>query len=345
MVSLWKKIDPVPVLKMLAACMLASLLAACSLLPAEEPPLAPPLVEPVKQNIVTVEVRRGTLEQTVRGSGVLEPYDLRYHSFKAGGGRIKEVFVRRGQEVKAGDPLVQLELEGLDLELKYKALNLEKAKLELEQAKANMNPDEMRVKLIQLDIAQAEYDLVKERLDNKLLKAERDGVVTFVTNKEPPDMVNAYETLVVVADTSKLHVILTKNDSNWASAVKVGMDAVLAWRGQTFAGKVVQTPGSAPSTDDTRLLELYARSVYIEPETLPEGVNMGDVVDVTIVTDRRENTLVIPANALRTFASRNYVQVMDGERVFEADVEIGIRTASELEILSGVEEGQQIILR
>lgn len=345
MVLLWKKADRNLALKGPAVLLLAALLPACSLLPAEEPPLAPPLVEPVRQNIVTVEVRRGTLEQTVRGSGVLEPYELRYHSFRGEGGRIKEVFVRAGDEVRSGDPLVQLELERLDLELKYKALNLEKAKLELEKARETMDPDEIRLKMIEVDIAQTEYDMVKERLANKLLTAERDGVVTFVTDKEPPDAVDPYEPLVVVADTRKLRVVLTKNDSNWANAVKVGMDASLVWRGQAFSGEVVQTPGTAPATDDSRLLELYARSVYIDPEELPEGAKMGDVVDVTIVTDRRENTLVIPANALRTFASRNYVQVMDGERVYEADVEIGIRTASELEILAGVEEGQQIILR
>lgn len=342
---MWKKADPVVLLRILAACAVLLALPGCSLFPAEEEPLAPPLLEPVKQNIVTVEVKRGMMEQTVRGSGVLEPYELRYHSFKAGGGRISEVFVRAGDEVKAGDPLVQLEVEGLDLELKHKALNLEKAKLELEEAKASMNPDEMRVKLIQLDIAQTEYDMIKERLDDKLLVADMDGVVTYVTSKEPPDHVDAYENLVVVANGDKLRVIFTKTESNWASAIRVGMEAALTWKGETFSGEVVQTPSSAPSTDDDRLRDLFSRSVYIEIDELPEGAEMGDVVDVRVVTDRRENTLIIPANALRNFANRNYVQILDGERVYEADVEIGIRSAAEVEILAGIEEGQQIILR
>lgn len=342
---MWKKTDKGILIRTLVVCTALLLASGCSLLPPEEEPLAPPLVEPVKQNIVTVEVKRGTLEQSVRGSGMLEPFDISYHSFKSGGGRIAEIFVRAGDEVKKGDPLMQLEVEGLDLELKYKLLNLEKAKVELDAAKRSMNEDEMRLKLIQFDIAQTEYDKTKERLDGKLLVADMDGVVTFVTTKQPSDMVNAYENLVVVANPEKLRVILTKSDSNWASGIKLGMDAFLAVRNQSFMGKVVQTPGSAPSTEDVRLMELYARSVYVEPDELPEGSKIGDVVDVRIVTDRRENTLIIPSNALRSFGSRNYVQVMDGERVFEADVEIGIRTASEVEILAGIEEGQQIVLR
>lgn len=340
-----KNIDKPIVVRAAVVCALIAMLTGCALLPTEEPPLAPPLVEPVKQNIVTVEVKRGTLEQLVRGSGVLEPYEMSYHSFKTGGGRIAGVHVRAGDEVAKGDLLVELEVEGLDLDLKYKALNLEKAKMELEAAKAAMNPDEMRVKLIQLDIAQTEYDTTKERLDDKQLLADRDGLVTFVTNKQPPDFVNAHENIVVVADPVKLQIIVTKTENNWASGVKVGMEANLVWKGQTFTGKVVQTPSSAPSTDDDRLRETYARSVYIEADEWPDGVEMGDIVDVRIVTDRRENALIIPSNALRSFANRDYVQVMDGERVFEADVEIGIRSAAEIEILAGVEEGQQIILR
>lgn len=342
---MWKNIDKSIFIRVAIVGALIAMLSGCALLPTEDEPLAPPLVEPVKQNIVTVEVKRGTLEQLVRGSGVLEPYELTYHSFKAGGGRIAAVHVRAGHEVAKGDLLVELEVEGLDLELKHKALNLEKAKLELEESKASMNPDEMRVKMIQLDIAQTEYDMTKQKLEDKQLVADRDGVVTFVTTKEPPDHVNPHENVVVVANTDKLQVIVTKSENNWASGVKLGMEATMTWKGETLTGKVVQTPGSAPSTDDDRLRELYARSVYIEVDDLPDGVEMGDIVDVRIVTDRRENALLIPSNALRNFANRNYVQVMEGERVFEADVEVGIRSAAEVEILAGIEEGQLIILR
>lgn len=223
---MWKNIDKSITIRSVVVLTIIVMLSGCALLPTEEPPLAPPLVEPVKQNIVTVEVKRGTLEQVVRGSGSLEPYELSYHSFKSGGGRIAAIHVRAGQEVKRGDLLVELEVEGLDLELKYKALNLEKAKQDLEAAKASMNPDEMRVKLIQLDIAQTEYDMTRQKLDDKRLVADRDGVVTFITNKEPPDFVNAHENIVVVADADKLQIIVTKSENNWASGIKVGMEEI-----------------------------------------------------------------------------------------------------------------------
>jgi hypothetical protein len=42
--------------------------------------------------------------------------------------------------------------------------------------------------------------------------------------------------------------------------------------------------------------------------------------------------------------NRYYVQVADGDRRKEVDVEVGLMTATDVEIVKGVEEGQQVIL-
>jgi hypothetical protein len=41
---------------------------------------------------------------------------------------------------------------------------------------------------------------------------------------------------------------------------------------------------------------------------------------------------------------RSYVQIADGERKKEVDVEVGLTTPTEVEIVKGLEEGQQVIL-
>src|SRR4051812_44505077 len=90
--------------------------SGCSLLPQEDAPLAPPLVKPVKQNFTTVTAKLGTIEQSVKGYADLDPYIEKYHQFRDSGGRVKEILVRTGDEVKIGDSLLQLEVEGLDME-------------------------------------------------------------------------------------------------------------------------------------------------------------------------------------------------------------------------------------
>lgn len=319
--------------------------SGCSLLPTEDDTLAPPLVKPVKQNFVTVEVKKASIEETIKGVAVLQPYSMAYHQFKDNGGRVQEVFVRAGMTVKVGDPLIQLEVEGLDMDIKYRTLDMEKAKLALDEARLSRNEDVMKIKMLEYDIAKTNYDRTLEKLYSRRLTAEMDGVVTFVANVQPPDMVKAYETLISVADTRKLRLVMEKSDIVALQSAVVGMDAEVTWKGNKLKAKVTQTPSSAPPTDDPVLRDKYNKSIYLELEEVPEEAKMGETMDIKIITKKKDETLVIPTQALRTFMSRNYVQILDGERISEADVELGIKTTTEIEILAGIQEGQQLILR
>lgn len=316
----------------------------CSLLPREEPSLAPPLVQPVKQNYTTVEVKRGTIQRDVKGIALLEATDIAYHQFKEGGGRVKEVFVKAGDTVRKGDVLVQLELEGLDLDFKFRQLELEKAKLALEQAKGPDNEQLLRIRLMELDIAETQLELVRKKLNSKQIVAEADGQVIFVADVKPPDYIEPYRVLVSVADPHKLRLSYERSSTGSMNDVEVGMTAEATWKGNKFNATVTQTPNSAPLTDDQMLREKYARTLYLELQEVPAEAKLGEMVDIRIVTRESKDTLIIPKNALRSFQQRNYVQVLDGERLSELDVEVGIEAALEVEILAGVEEGQRIVL-
>lgn len=320
-------------------------LSGCSLLPMQEEPLAPPLVKPVKQNYTTVEAEKGTIVSSVKGLAIFEPLNVVYHQFKDEGGKVKEVLVKAGDIVKKGDPLLQLEVEGLDVDIKYKLLDVEKAKLALEIAKQDRNEAQMKLKLLELDIAQIQYDRTRSKLQSRQLTAEMDGQVIFVADVKPPDFVEAYQVLVTVADVNDLRVAYESGGTNLElSNVTVGMKAEVKLEEKIYNAVVTQTPSSAPLSLDPRLKERYAKLLLMELEKMPENVDIGDFADITIVTKKKENVLLLPARALRSFLGRNYVQILDGERISELDVEIGIKTVTEVEIMNGLEEGQQIIL-
>ncbi|MNE85837.1 macrolide transporter subunit MacA [compost metagenome] len=72
----------------------------------------------------------------------------------------------------------------------------------------------------------------------------------------------------------------------------------------------------------------------------------GRPLSATIVTQRKENAVLIPISALRSVGSRTYVQIVeaDGSKR-EADVEVGLQTSTELEILNGLTPGQKVVGR
>jgi multidrug efflux pump subunit AcrA (membrane-fusion protein) len=321
------------------------ILSGCSLLPKEEEPLAPPLVKPVKQNFTTVEVKNGTIVSSVKGLAIFEPVQVIYHQFKDNGGKVKEVLVKAGDIVKKGDPLIQLEMEGLDLDIKYKQLELEKVKLALETARMEKNEGQIKLKLLELDIAQVQYNRTLSKLQSRQLNAEMDGQVIFVTDAKPPEYIEPYQVLVSVADTTKLRLAYEGGATDLQlSNVTVGMEAEVNLNGEILKAVVTQTPASAPYTQDPAMRERYARLLYLELDHVPESIEIGQFADINIITKKKENVLILSAQGMRSFLGRNFVQILDGERISEVDVEIGIKTVTEVEIMNGLEEGQQVIL-
>ncbi|WP_239618512.1 efflux RND transporter periplasmic adaptor subunit [Cohnella mopanensis] len=320
-------------------------LAGCSLMPKEEEALKPPLVKPPQENYSTVNVEKGTIMKTISGSGTFESVSTDISQFTGKGGRIDKILVRAGDEVKKGDVLVQLILDGLDIELKEQQLALEKAKFAFRQA---INGDEqvLSIAKLQYEVEQLKYDRLSKQFKSKQLVAGIDGEVVFTEALDEGDIVEAYQTLVVVADPTKLRVTLRVDTATDLGEVEVGMQASVRLNGEEMMGKVVQTPSSSPETLNQQLAEKYAKTLYIELPTLPKDAKIGSMPSVKIITRQRDNVLIIPRNGLRTYFGRNFVRVLDDDkRLREIDVEPGLTGSTEVEIVKGLTEGQLVVLQ
>ncbi|WP_164472574.1 efflux RND transporter periplasmic adaptor subunit [Cohnella candidum] len=328
----------------LAAAALAAALSGCSLLPKEESALKPPLVKPAQENYRTVKVEKGTIVKQISGVGSLESVSTDVAQFTGQGGRIQNIPVKSGDMVKKGDVLVQLVMDGLDLQLKEQELALERAKLAYKQAAGNS--DQLRIASLQKEIEQIKYDRLKQQLNSKQLVSNIDGQVVFVESLKEGDFVEPYQTLVTVADPTKLRVSMRVENSADIKDAEVGMAAEITLGETTLQGKVVQTPSSAPQTLNKDLAEKYGKTLYIELPKLPDNAEIGTSVDVKIVTQKKDNVLQIPKSGLRAYLGRTFVRVLEeGKRIREIDVEQGISTPTAVEIVSGLEEGQDVILQ
>lgn len=321
----------------------AFIVSGCALLPQEEEPLAPPLVEPAQQKIELAEVVRKDIKQTIEGTAVFEPVKLVYQQFREGGGRVEEIFVNAGDYVNEGDPLIRLSLDDIDLTLKQRQLEVEKLKIELQNALQKRDEDEIRIKKLELDIANIKLADAQAAYDSRHLYANMSGEVVYLADIEPGDSVKEWVPLVNIADPSAMRLFYSGNRNLYQ--VEVGMKVDVTYNGQTFEGTVVQTPSTAPTVTDEILKRQYDERIYIELEQIPENAQFGDYADIYIVLKERKDTLVIPSRALRTYMGREYVQILDGESRKELDVETGIKTSTEVEILQGLEEGQMVILQ
>jgi HlyD family secretion protein len=128
-----------------------------------------------------------------------------------------------------------------------------------------------------------------------------------------------------------------------APAVQVGMKARIsldAFPGRFFAGHVSRI---APYVLE---IEKQARTVEIEVDFV-EAEDCAELLpgysaDAEIILDSRENTLRVPTEAI--LQGSRVLVVAEDRLLVERHVEIGLSNWKFTEILSGLEEGEQVVL-
>ncbi|MCZ8515909.1 HlyD family efflux transporter periplasmic adaptor subunit [Paenibacillus filicis] len=324
----------------------ALLLPGCGLLPKEEEALKPPLVKPVKENFELYEVKRGTISKQVSGVGTFASDRLQYLYFSDSGGRLASMNVSLGSAVKEGDVIAEIDTGDLQSRIRQQQIALEKSQIILEQTKDEKRGDAMAIRLKVLDAEKEQVALDQLRLqqDKSKLISTVNGIVTYIDPIKQGDLVVAYKQLVTVSDPKTMKLVYEFGNINDLTGIQIGMEVDVKFKNKPLKGKVVQIPSTAPQSDVKAIADKNAKSVVISVTDLPPEVTIGNNADITIVTEKRENVLVIPKVGLRSYLGRDYVQVLEGESRKEIDVEKGIVSATEVEIRKGLKEGQKVIL-
>jgi RND family efflux transporter MFP subunit len=111
-----------------------------------------------------------------------------------------------------------------------------------------------------------------------------------------------------------------------------------AWEEESFDGRVLRL---APTLDPvTRTLRAEVSVNNRESRLRP-----GMFVEVTMIAERREDVPVIPREALAERGGRKVVFVLRGQKVNRREVVAGLGDDEIVEIRSGVEAGERIVVR
>lgn len=331
---------------MLAAICL-TLLAGCSLLPQEEEQEKLPDIRiPKISQKPEYPVKRSTLELKVSGSGKLMSEREENLLFTEDNFRVVDVFVKAGDQVKKGQVLAVLDTGDTENQIRRKKIELEKAELDLRETELGLREawhESSEVNTVQLKKQQLDYGLLKDeladlqgKLKGSKLIAPFDGtIVTFTAEKG--DISKSYEKVGQIADVSSL-VVAVQFAASDLSSIAAGMETMVSINtAGDHTGKVGRLPvGTEPDTLDSYTL--------VELPKLPGGVARGTPLSASVIVERKENVLTIPVAALRKQNSRTYVLVSNPDRSKgEVDVEVGIQTSTDVEIIKGLEEGQKVV--
>jgi len=316
-----------------------SAFAGCGLFPREEKVLAPPLLTPPEVSYDVVEVKRGSIEDRVTASGTFTPAEQQNLFFRYRGGRIRTLYVHLGDELKPGALVADLDTGSLENRIAQLKILLRKTEINVERLGA-LNRDRYERELAGLDVELARLQLEDSQaeLEQSRLYTPIAGVVVYLTQVKEGDTVDAYRTVAQVADPRRLQLIY-KGDN--ASDFRVGMKVSVRYRDRAFTGEVVMAPGTTPPDAPEDL----KNAVIVRLPQLPADIGRGDSATISVVLARGDNVIVLPRDLVHQYLGRNFVQVMENGVKTERTIELGLQTATEVEIVKGLSPGEQVVSR
>ena len=204
-----------------------------------------------------------------------------------------------------------------------------------------------RIPSAELQQALYTYDEAKTSLDNALtdqenltVKAPIDGVVTAVNASVGQYLEKSSSTSAAIAmqSNSEFNVVASVDELD-IPKIQVGQSVnveIDAFPNQTFTGKVTKISGVGTVSGG---VATYSVTVAVDKA---EGLMDGMTASINIVTTDIKDALLVPVEAVSTSNNQNYVTLANGST---SSVTIGASNDTYVQILTGVEEGDQVQIK
>ena len=250
--------------------------------------------------------------------------------------RIEKIYADVGDVVRKGQVLVRLDASNLR-QLKFQIDNLQ---LEFNRTSAlyeagGASKTEYDNAKLQLDLLQTQY---RQLAQNTQLVAPISGVVT-ARNYDDGDMYSA-QPVLTIEQTNPVKLIINVSETRYKEMSKgMSVDITLdAYDDEVFTGKVTTVYPTVDATTHTFPVEITINNQA-------QKVRPGMFARVTVNYGDQQHVVVPDAAVVKQIgAGDRYVYVFKDGKVSYNKVEIGRHIDTTYEILSGVNEGDQVVI-
>ena len=303
----------------------------------------------------TVEVTRGDIVKTVLADGSLGMPNKAYLSFGATG-TVTEVLVDEGNNVTKDQVLARLDAPSLESSVEMAELQVEiaeegvkAARAQYEKAQDLPGADEDAAKAswetakLNLEIAELSLESAELNLEKAVIVAPFDGVVADISITEGKEISTATlaTPAISLVDTSEIEMRGFIDEIDIAM-VQLGQEANIlldALPDEEVKGSVVFI---SPVGTIRAGVVSYGTTITLENPVAELRDGMSATAEVII--ERRDDVLVIPNRAIwGTLANPKAVVLVDGQQE-EREITLGLTDGINTEVLSGLEEGEEVIL-
>ena len=328
-----------------------------------------------KGNFVTVDIKRGDLEQVVSATGEISPLNTVSVGSQVSG-TIQEIYADFNTQVKQGDILLEIEPSVLEASVAEAKASLDAAvsqrnyaKNEYERnkslyadgfiARAEMEQSQTQYEQAESSVirAKSQYDKAVTNLGYATITSPVDGTVisrkvdkgqTVAASFQTPDLFEIAEDLTKM----QIETAVSEADIGMIQQGQAVTFTVDAYSGDTFNGVVRQIRLSPTTTSN-----VVVYTVVIDVDNADLRLMPGMTAFVTIIVNRAEDVWYAQNSAflLRSFENidvaakdiptANHLAILRDKKVIIIPFEKGLVTATETEIVSNkIQHGDKIIV-
>jgi len=321
------------------------------------PGCKPALVEPEKSaapppSVKVAELKHGPITRFITLPGQIKPYQQATLYAKVAG-YLKTIAVDKGDRVNAGALLAEIEIPELIADRSRYRAEVEVADLDLKRLSESQKkaPDLVVPQAVddargKLDIARANLERAETLLNYARIVAPFPGIITR-RMADPGAFIPAATSGSTVQDAAivtltdfnrvRLQVAVPEVEAALVAVeqpVKLTVDGL---PGRTFEGTVTRFSYALDETSKTMLAEIELANPKLE-------LRPGMYASVRIGIQRKEDALLLPAEAVVTEKAGAFVFVLAENRAKKTRVQTGFKDGTEVEIVSGLTPPQQVIL-
>jgi len=307
-------------------------------------------------------VEKGEVVKLLKESGTVESESSIIITAK-NTGEIKGLLVSEGDSVTSGDTLMTS--EGTSAELDIKSMQSELAGLQAQynQAKDLANKNKALyeqgaisydvynttntvAKQLQAQVAALNYSIksYEESTGASGVTAPLDGIITGVFVNEGETVMAGAELFEISNfDDAYIKVDLIAED---ADLVKAG-DIVKVYNDDADFSDDNCTVRKVHLKAQEKMSDLGVKQKRVTVEislNSADSIRLGSNVDVEITVDKKENVLKVSDMAIFELDQKDYVYVIEKGKAYLREIEIGIEGEDFAEIISGLYEGEKVIV-
>lgn len=228
--------------------------------------------------------------------------------------------------------------------LEAQKLNLQKLKLQLNQLKSPISQNIIAQFEAQLKQLQIQRESMVDYQGDFVITASISGTVMNL-QAEKGDFLQPGMTVLEIGDMDKLYVwadVLVGDIAGIDEGTKVEIsskDIGIV----NLIGKVTKVhPNAFTKVSDLGIEQKRIR-VEIDFEEKPENIKPGYDLELKLILKESKDTLIVPENSVFKMDGKSFVFVAENGTARLREVKTGIKSGRNIEILSGLQEGELVI--